>query len=666
MKARLGTCLAICLMAAALVSAVAQSELSLYLKVYETPTTKVRVGFVPYKAEVVTGEPLKVTFTVENIGSTNFEFWFGGDYRGTGRHDRFKIAVTNANGEALPDPIAHPMDFGGLMQQVNLKPGQFFTNVIDLTAFRVIDKPGTYTVSCSFAFDEQWGQKESTNPVVNSTFTLTILERTPERVAKVLDELVAKAQAIQGHDRDDILTLIVSFGKDDALPRLAKLAQNGPADLRAAAIGALSLIPTDASLDIVLAGLKDSDPAIRVAAAGSLGTMQKQRGVDALLEALPKEKSMVADAIVLALGTSKSARAFPVITNTLDAGEIELKMAAINALVNFGGSNAVAALMQRINTNYLPLRYDIVLALVEKLHQTMQTEWLIPVLIGREENHEWLDSIRLLRMYAGDQAIPSLLSYLDFDAVWSGRNWWILETGVKPCPNAPPCDYEHDSNSDGTPEQWQKNLKLLQTLKPLAAPLPKFSVPPAISPAPHLNTDPPIDFTPSFKKDANSTLEIKSGFLTLITSRGGFQTPFSVPESYRSLYQCSSHLRSLPNDAKRCKELNITPEQLNQLDDLLRQFALKLCNSRVINNKLGNFYQELVFVNNYNVPFDDDWFFLERNVYESPDGPMLEQAKADLMNSVQAFSQNYHAGTVEFVKAAKNVFTPAQFEQILK
>ena len=39
---------------------------------------------------------------------------------------------------------------------------------------------------------------------------------------------------------------------------------------------------------------------------------------------------------------------------------------------------------------------------------------------------------------------------------------------VKYCPNAPPINYEYDPNSNGTPEQWQKNLRQLQVLKPLA------------------------------------------------------------------------------------------------------------------------------------------------------------------------------------------------------
>jgi hypothetical protein len=673
MKARAGNYLAVLLLVFAFTdTAIAQSDSESCLKIYETPKAKIRAGFIPYKAQVVLGEPLQVTFSVENLGPTNFEFWFGGDYRGTGRHDRFKVAVTNANGEALPDPIAQPLDFGGFVQQVNLKPGQFFTNVVDLTDFRVVDKPGVYTVSCSFAFDEQWHTKEHTNPVVNSTFTLTILERTPERVAKVLDELVEKAKISRGQDLGDTLTLIAHFGKNDAVSRLAQLTENGSVELRSAALGAFSLIPTDASLDIVLAGLKDSDPAIRSAAASSLGAMQKSRGVDALLDALPKEKSPVAEAILLALGTSKSDRAFPVITNTLDAGEVELQRAAIDALVNFGGSNAVAALTQCITTNYLSLRYEIVSALAEKLHQPMQAEWLLPVLMEREFNtHQWLDSLRLLRMYAGGQAIPAMLSCLDFDVAWSGRNWWILNE-VKACPNAPSIDYTYEADlggkpgyPDGTPEMWTNNLRTLQKLKTLAGPI--FVALPVRCPlVPYLKTDPPIDFTPTFKTVEEDGMEIKSGFLTATIHHLSENDDYSPSESYRSVYQLAAHLRALPNASNQQREKpNITPEQMKQLTDLLNVFAKKLCGSKVSDLWISNFYNLLVNDSDY-CPASAACFGFAFTDYREAPPNLKEQAKAELMDEVRIFSQNYHAGTVEFVESAKRIFTPAQLEQILK
>ena len=178
----------------------------------------------------------------------------------------------------------------------------------------------------------------------------------------------------------------------------------------------------------------------------------------------------MAEAVVLALGTSKSDRAFPTITNALDSGAPELQRAAVNALVNFGGSNAVAVLMQHINTNHLSLRYEIVRALADKLRQPMNVEWLQPILIGREPNQEWRASLYLLREYAGKRVVPDLLSYLDFDAAWSERNFWILDQ-VKTCSEAPHIVYEYDPNSNRTPEQRDKNLRTLQALKALASPI---------------------------------------------------------------------------------------------------------------------------------------------------------------------------------------------------
>jgi hypothetical protein len=54
------------------------------------------------------------------------------------------------------------------------------------------------------------------------------------------------------------------------------------------------------------------------------------------------------------------------------------------------------------------------------------------------------------------------------------------------------------------------------------------------------------------------------------------------------------------------------------------------------------------------------------NYFEAPAGSIHEQAKVDLMSAIQTFSQNYHAGTVEFVEAAKKVLTQTQLEEILR
>lgn len=634
-----------------------------YLKECEIQQTKIRTGFVTNKSEVIFEEPLQASFLVENIGTTNFEFWFGGDYRGTGRHDRFKIAVTNELGDLLPDPIAHPMDFGGMMQHVKLAPGQRFTNVVRITDFRVIDKPGTYTVSCSFSFDEQWRQNR-TNCAVNTTYTLKTLERTPGVVAKVLDDLVARAKVQQGEQLRDTLALIARFGKDAAVSRLQQLITNGPIELRVAAIGVLPQIPADDTLEIALTNLHDADQKIRSAAAGALGAMQKPAGVQALLGALPNSTLPASGDILRALGTSKSELAFPVISQSLDAGGLEIQRAAIDALVNFGGSNAAAVLQQHINTNFLSIRYELVLALAEELRQPMQAEWLLPVLAGREQDHEWLDSLRLLRMYGGDKAIPTMLSCLDFDAAWSGRNRWILETGVKPCSHAPPCDYQYDPNSSGTPEQREKNLRILQSLKPFAghsaAPRPSHR-----STIPYLKTEPPIDFVPVFKVIEDDGVEIKSGFLTIKLYRNSESDDFTPAQPFKAVYELAARIRGLPNGtAEKAGQLNLSPEQKMQIAMTVKQFAMKLCGAKVSDLCISNFYNLLANNADY-CPTGAAFFGTPLRYYqEAPDGPLKEQAKFDFVDEVRRFSQDYHAGTVELVQNAKKILTKEQINML--
>ena len=126
--------------------------------------------------------------------------------------------------------------------------GRIFTRTIDLRHFRAIDKPGRYTVACGFALGgDGTAQTRQSKPVVRSRFQLTILARTPERVAKVLDELVAKARSAPERDIGEAMARIARFGLDNAAPRLIALARQGPLPQRVAAYGALPLAPTEAA-----------------------------------------------------------------------------------------------------------------------------------------------------------------------------------------------------------------------------------------------------------------------------------------------------------------------------------------------------------------------------------------------------------------------------------
>ncbi len=645
-------------------TACAQEE-SPYLQDYSTTNTQIRAGFTPQKTNLVLGEPLQAIFTVKNIGPASFEFLFGCDYRATGRHDHFKITATNSVGAEVPDPITLGMIGGGIGTFENLKPGGRFTNVIDLTQFRAIDKPGVYTIDCSYGFGQFDDiHHEPTGLIVHSSFVFTILERTHDNVTRVINELLAKAQKANGRDLNETLNAIADFGKADAVPYLAWLTKAGSTEFRTGALSALSTVSMDASLDVVLSALEDNDPAIRTAAANALGAMQKPQGFEALLQRFPSEKSPVAESILRALGKSKSENAFPVITKSLDSGDLALQRAAIDALASYGGSNAVQVLREHINTDYLAVRYPIVTTLVEKLGQPMEVGWVLPVLMKREQDGEWHDCQRLLRLHGDTNAIPTLLSALDYDVPWSYRNWWILNE-VQACSDAPHFQYDHDPNSDGTPEQWEQNRRTLAELKPLAGTIRPLAKPIATPQVKYLKTDPPINFAPAFRDMGREGVEIKSGFLTLSMGHGGAEMPYTVSAPYRSNYAVATRYLKLVNaSAETHAKFKITPDQITQLANLSRQFAVKLCGSQVSEQSIGNFYNLLVNNSDY-CPSDGRWWEYLRTYREAPPS-LKEQTKTDLINSVVEFSQNYHEGTVEFAKAAGELFTPSQTEEILR
>ncbi len=342
----------------------------------------------------------------------------------------------------------------------------------------------------------------------------------------------------------------------------------------------------------------------------------------------------MAEAILVALGVSKSSRALPVLAGKLNAETAAMKTAAISALVAFGGPDAVTTLKKHVAADDVTLRYEIILALVEKLHQPMDTEWILPVLMSRDQG-SWLDSLRLVRMYGGEKAIPTLLSGLDFGAPWSYRNWWILNS-VQACPNAPAIEYAYDPNSDGTPQEWEKNRQTLQQLKALAAPIPDATPLPKKKRAAHLVANPPIDFTPRLKPVGRGA-EIQSGFLKLTINRNGYTIPYTPSAEYRPLYQLAGDASALHGRPDLFEPLGITPRQEEQLRQLPPP---------------------------PDRPSDTGWTQLYIAYKDASPGPFQEHAQDDLCDAIRVASQSYHAAHAGFAEAAKKILTAEQVKQL--
>ncbi|MGD0089922.1 MAG: HEAT repeat domain-containing protein [Planctomycetota bacterium] len=101
------------------------------------------------KHDFFLGEPIHVTFSVTNRGDKEIAFSHGGDYRSTGRPERFKFKAIGENGEAAKDPVVPGMICGGLGGEHVLKPGETHSEELLASAWFALEGPGQYTLACS-------------------------------------------------------------------------------------------------------------------------------------------------------------------------------------------------------------------------------------------------------------------------------------------------------------------------------------------------------------------------------------------------------------------------------------------------------------------------------------------------------------------------------------
>jgi RNA polymerase sigma factor (sigma-70 family) len=445
------------------------------LKKYHVGDRDVEMDFEPEQAELVLGEPVLASFVVKNVSNKPFTYVLGGDQRGTGRHDHFKITALDSQGTALPDPKADKngsvADFGGIAWLREVKAGATDRLPLDLGQFRTFKEPGVYTVTCRFDLFENHEAKKAA-ATVETTFKLKILPATEENVKRVIARLVEQAGRSHKEELNTIIDRLCTFAGKRVVSELATMCVEGDPEHRTAALGGLSRFTTPEAEATVLKALRDPDTAIRAAAAAALGEMKTDAAVDALLARLSEEKPVVASALLRALGRTQSPRAFERLEKALTDDNAEVRRAATAGLALFGGERAITALKRCAEDEDVGRR-EAVLQALERLNQPLRPEWVLPLIIaGRGYGYTNYtapnpnEALRLLRLYGGERAIVSLVSCIDFEnpAVRSYYNYNLFAT-LAAMRDAPKATWNNDPNADGTPAQIEENQQTLKRLR---------------------------------------------------------------------------------------------------------------------------------------------------------------------------------------------------------
>lgn len=145
----------------------------------------VQVSLTTSKPDWLLGESIPLTFRLENAGTAPFRYSFGGDYRASGRNERFKIRATDQDGNLVADPMYVPANMGGLSTTPELASGTKVDFTIPLVSFCRFEKPGTYTIRVTHDFG--WTGTPA-RPLPEATITLTLGIPNPEQARAILAE----------------------------------------------------------------------------------------------------------------------------------------------------------------------------------------------------------------------------------------------------------------------------------------------------------------------------------------------------------------------------------------------------------------------------------------------------------------------------------------------
>ena len=153
------------------------------------------------------------------------------------------------------------------------------------------------------------------------------------------------AESASPHDRMASAHLLLQVGCDD---RLHFLIKDEEANVRLAAVYALSRDCSDQARHAISLAIMDEKPEVRIAAANALGACGGEKAVDSLLVLLSDPDQRVQRAALRNLGLLGDPKAGPVVEQLIPHAAGLLRIHAMESLVAISGSSSAAVIEQQL------------------------------------------------------------------------------------------------------------------------------------------------------------------------------------------------------------------------------------------------------------------------------------------------------------------------------
>lgn len=159
-------------------------------------------------------------------------------------------------------------------------------------------------------------------------------------------EALAKAMDRLGPDRQPLLLLAIADRRDDAvLPVVAKAAQNGPKEVRVAAVGVLARIGNVSCVPVLLEAAAEADAELVQTAKMTLAKLPGKDVDTDLLTRLPQATGRTRQAVIELVGLRQINGALPAIMASVEDADAGVRSAAVQAVGLLGDIKQVADLV---------------------------------------------------------------------------------------------------------------------------------------------------------------------------------------------------------------------------------------------------------------------------------------------------------------------------------
>src|SRR6267142_4415736 len=140
-------------------------------EIYAVDAQQIGVKLVPDKPTIMIGEPIYLSFIVQNDSNQDLQVLVGGDYRNAlGRPETFTVTVLREDGKHVPQPVAGP-GFGGLVGPQKLASWGSYTFKLFLPHWATFEESGKYRIVAKRILNlrqyrpDGWDFKEKTTDV---------------------------------------------------------------------------------------------------------------------------------------------------------------------------------------------------------------------------------------------------------------------------------------------------------------------------------------------------------------------------------------------------------------------------------------------------------------------------------------------------------------------